>query len=103
MIGIFTKTSGGTFSEQNYYGGGGGLNKPIFKSSNDRGGTQGGKMLELRIDRCTMELRSFTEAAVKNQNTSRITMIRGSRIYTICEKRTTISRFSSSVDQEHVG
>ena len=23
MIGIFTKTSGGTFSEQNYYGGGG--------------------------------------------------------------------------------
>ena len=22
MIGIFTKTSGGTFSEQNYYGGG---------------------------------------------------------------------------------
>ena len=24
MIGIFTKTSGGTFSEQNYYGGGGG-------------------------------------------------------------------------------
>ena len=25
MIGIFTKTSGGTFSEQNYYGGGGGF------------------------------------------------------------------------------
>ena len=25
MIGIFTKTSGGTFSEQNYYGGGGGV------------------------------------------------------------------------------
>ena len=44
MIGIFTKTSGGTFSEQNYYGGGG-LNKPIFKSSNNRGVTQGGKML----------------------------------------------------------
>ena len=46
MIGIFTKTSGGTFSEQNYYGGGGGgLKKPIVKSSNDRGCTQGGKML----------------------------------------------------------
>ena len=45
MIGIFTKTSGGTFSEQNYYGGGGDLNKPIFKSSNDRGVTQGRKML----------------------------------------------------------
>ena len=30
MIGIFTKTSGGTFSEQNYYGGWGG----VFEQTN---------------------------------------------------------------------